>query len=51
MIYHSMDRGSELARLREEQTLTDVILVVEDKEIHAHKLILALHSFYFRQII
>ena len=31
--------------------LTDVVLVSEGEEIHAHKLILSLHSFYFRLAI
>ena len=43
-----MDRGLSLGNLRRDEVLTDVVLVAEDKEIHAHKLILSLHSFYFR---
>ena len=47
-MYHSVDRGAELGRLRAEKELTDVILVSGAEEIHAHKLILSLHSHYFR---
>jgi len=48
MLVHATDRGTELGKLRQDQVLTDVILVSDDTEIHAHKLLLSLHSFYFR---
>ena len=45
-----IDRGVELNQLREQRTLTDVVLVCGGREVHAHKLILSLHSYYFRTL-
>ena len=48
MLYYSTDRGEGLGKIRSQEILTDVVLVSEGEEIHAHKLILSLHSYYFR---
>ena len=43
-----LDRGCQLESLREARVLTVVTLVSGDKEVPAHRLILSLHSAYFR---
>ncbi len=44
----SIDRGRQLDAFRMAEQLTDVTLLVEGVRIPAHKLVLSLHSHYFR---
>ena len=46
----SLDRGVQLEQLRQERTLTDVELVSDNVSLPCHKLILSLHSPYFRTL-
>jgi hypothetical protein len=48
MLITSVDRGQQLETLRLAGQLTDVTILVEGMRVPAHKLVLALHSHYFR---
>ena len=48
MLVTSVDRCHQLDSLRLAGQLTDVTILVEGLRIPAHKLILSLHSHYFR---
>ncbi len=48
MLVTSVDRGRQLEALRMAEQLTDVTILAEGIRIPAHKLLLSLHSHYFR---
>ena len=48
MLVTSVDRGGQLEALRAAEQLTDVTIMAEGVRIPAHKLLLSLHSHYFR---
>ena len=51
MLVTSVDRGRQLEALRMAEQLTDVTILAEGIRIPAHKLLLSLHSQYFRYLL
>ena len=51
MLVTSVDRGRQLEALRMAEQLTDVTILAEGIRIPAHKLLLSLHSQYFRYYV
>ena len=44
----TINRGLQMDQFRQDRCLTDVELVSETVSLHCHKLVLSLHSSYFR---